>query len=162
MCNHKARRGEGRQTESKNILRLALIVSASVLLLLSPRQAENTTENTHPEFPLAPFPLINLPSQWLIAGADLGLVTPVATSLLTVQVRFNPTQVFFFSLLDNTASLPVRRQLIITLTHYSDYYYHKAWWGEEGQQEQCVGLTNETRPTGCGTWPCHYTCTSGF
>lgn len=81
MCNHKARGGEGGQSGCKNILQLALIVSASVLLLLSPRQAKNTTESTHSKFPLSPFPLIKLPSQWLIARPDLCLVSGLSPHL---------------------------------------------------------------------------------
>lgn len=95
MCNHMARRGGEREGErqaewSKNILPHALIVSASVLLLLSPRQAESTTENTHSKFPLSPFPLIKLPSLWLIAGPDRGLVLSLHHCLLYNSARISP------------------------------------------------------------------------
>lgn len=87
----QGRRGEAGyvQSVSKNILRLALIVSAVVLLCLSPRLAENTIENKHSKFPLRPFPLIKLPSLWLIIGPGRDLVSaPLSISAdCTVHVE---------------------------------------------------------------------------
>lgn len=145
--------------QSKNILPAALIVSASVLLVRSPRQAENTTENTHSVFPLTPFPLIKLPSQWLITGPDLGHVPCLLCNSCPTLLHF-PLSNTPFPLQETDDNYINSLQLMIIIIK-CDYRRKEEWPGQHGQLVfKRPKRANETRPTGYGTWPSHYTRTS--
>lgn len=113
--------GWGGCSGSKNILLRTLIVSASVLLLLSPRRARDTTENTHLQFPLAPFPLIKLPSQWLIANTDLQPLPLCLLCSYIIHLREGGVAVGGWGVLSPRSynSFHLRTQLRITLSHYN-------------------------------------------